>query len=97
MSQRQSDQIDPESREAVAGRLRALRDVLGLNQTQMGAACSAGAGNTTWLNYEKGYRGFPIKHALPLCHRFNVTLDWIYRGHAHTLPPGLAEKIRTKE
>ncbi len=88
--------VQPESLEAIAGRLFALRKALGASQVQMAEALGSPS-NSLWANYEGGTRRISLDHALALCRRYGVSLEWIYRGHIHSLPHDLAEKIRFQE
>ncbi len=88
--------IQPESLVAIAGRLFALRKALGASQVQM-AHTLGSPSNSIWANYEAGTRRISLDHALILCRRYGVSLEWIYRGHIHSLPHDLAEKIRFQE
>lgn len=87
-----------ESLEAIAGRLFALRKALDATQEEMARAIGSGPGNSIWANYEAADRRISLDHALMLCRRHNVTLEWIYRGYIHaSVPTELADKIRVQE
>jgi transcriptional regulator with XRE-family HTH domain len=47
----------------------------------------------TWLSYEAGRRLIPPTEADRLCDLTGVTMDWLYRGHEHTLPGHVREKL----
>lgn len=83
--------LDPTSKEAVSARLELTRDALGLSGREFAGA--AGIGDSTYSNYKKAKRRPEIDHALRLCDRFELTLDWIYRGDPSGLKYGLAQKI----
>ena len=82
------------SLEAVAGRLALLRGTLGLTQARMSELVGATETGQTWQHYESGRRMIAIHHAVTLCVRFGVTLDWVYRGNINGLPPDLGPKLQ---
>lgn len=45
---------------------------------------------TQYNNWEKGSRRIPVEHAMDLCTRYGVTLDFVYRGRSD----GLSESLR---
>lgn len=45
---------------------------------------------TQYNNWEKGNRRIPVEHAIELCARYGVTLDFVYRGRSD----GLSENLR---
>lgn len=82
----------PHHRDKIAQRLRATRTALGLNAR---ALCQAvELGESTYSQWERGLRFPEVLQMLPLCDRFGLTLDWIYRGHIGGLSYDLAEKIK---
>lgn len=78
----------------VGDRLEALRVAFGHDQVDM--ATIAGASQAAYSNYVRGERPLDIEAAMALCRRFQVTLDWIYRGDPSGLPYALAEKLIPK-
>lgn len=50
-----------------------------------------------WNNYETGDLRVTIAVALALCVRFDLSLDWIYRGIRTGLPPEIRQKIEDQE
>lgn len=93
--------IYPESPEAIAKRLRALRGALGLTQASMARMVGSATSGQLWANFESRdpalWRRIGLNSALELCRRTGVTLEWIYRGDVRLLPPDLAERIRFQE
>lgn len=91
--------IDPEDtgvwHEDVTRRLVETREALGLDQQTFGL--EAGLSQSRYNNYESGLpnRVVTIDAALLLCERYNVTLDWLYRGDPSGLPSRLWESIRS--
>jgi transcriptional regulator with XRE-family HTH domain len=67
-------------RQDVAARLRRTRDAFGMQQGEFAAA--VGIAFNTYNQYETGVRLIRIENAVALCDRFDLTLDWIYRGEA---------------
>lgn len=82
----------PTSKEAIAIRLRMTRLALGFDQQNLFAQ-TAGAAVSTYNNYEKAERIPNLDHAIRLCERFELTLDWLYRGDPSGLSYALANKI----
>ncbi|WP_422363207.1 helix-turn-helix domain-containing protein [Pyruvatibacter mobilis] len=80
------------SNEAIAARLRATREALGLSQSDL--CKQSGIARNTYNQFESGVRRPSIDAAIKLCESITVTLDWIYRGVPDGLPHGLATKIR---
>lgn len=71
-------------RRDVATRLRRTREAFGMQQGEFAAA--AGIAFNTYNQYEQGIRLVRLDNAMALCDRFELTLDWIYRGEAGGLP-----------
>lgn len=78
--------------DAIAGRLQATREALGLNQTEFCAR--AGVARNTYNQWEKGKGRPDIDGAIALCKAFRITLDWIYFGDPSKLPHDIASKLR---
>jgi len=55
--------IDPYSIDAIAKRLRALRNALGLEQHEMVASIGSFSRPQMWANYEAGHRRISVDHA----------------------------------
>lgn len=53
-------------------------------------------GQTTYNNYEKGFRP-ALDGAMQLVAAFNLSLDWIYYGNPAGLPTAVWERIRNYE
>jgi transcriptional regulator with XRE-family HTH domain len=77
----------------VARRLSQCRKALGLQQDVF--ASEAGLSQSRYNQYETGKRLLTLDAALLLCARYNVTLDWLFRGDPSGLPYALADKIRS--
>lgn len=71
-------------RRDVATRLRRTREAFGMGQGEF--ATAAGIAFNTYNQYEQGARLMRIENAMALCERFDLTLDWIYRGEPGGLP-----------
>ncbi len=83
--------LPPLSKKAVGERLALTRSAFGLSQGAF--AESAGIADNTYNQYEQGVRLPLVENALKLCERFDLTLDWIYRGDPSGLKYNLAERI----
>lgn len=77
---------------AIGERLELTRAVLGL--TQRAFAGEAGVKENTYSQYKTGTQTPDIDEAHKLCDRWQLTLDWIYRGDASGLDPDLHEAIK---
>jgi len=72
-------------------RLRMVRDALGLPQ---GTFCKrAGIGQSAYSQYESGERRCSLDAGIKLCHRYGLTLDWIFMGDHTALPASLVEAM----
>jgi transcriptional regulator with XRE-family HTH domain len=71
-------------RREVATRLRRTREAFKMGQGEFAAA--AGIAFNTYNQYEQGARLMRLENAIALCDRFDITLDWIYRGDTSGLP-----------
>ena len=83
--------LPPTSPEAAGIRLQFTREALGFAKGVF--ASSAGIPKNTYSQYESGKRVPRLDFALRLCDRYELTLDWIYRGDPSGLRYNLAEKI----
>lgn len=86
--------VDPSSLPQMAVRLTLTRRALGHSQATMSRLVGSSTGGQAWHNYESGLRRISIGHALALCRTCNLTLDWIYQGHLHTLPQPIRDRIQ---
>lgn len=82
--------------ELIGERLRLTRAALGHTQAVMASLMGSSTGGQAWENYEAGRRRISLDHALTLCARLGLTLEWIYRGNLHSLPTELAERIQVQ-
>lgn len=83
---------DAASFEATGRRLIATRLALGFT-SQLEFAEAAGVSPQAINNYERGRSRPQLSVALALCERFQLTLDWIYRGDPGGLPMRLARVL----
>ena len=83
--------LPPLSAEAAAKRLQLTREALKLAKGVF--AAQAGIPRNTYSQYEEGKRLPQIDFAIRLCDRYELTLDWIYRGDPSGLKYNLAEQI----
>lgn len=65
-------------------RLQAIRESTGLNPTEFTELI--GVNYTRYLNWESGQRRLLPDEAIKLCEKFDVSLDFIYRGILSALP-----------
>lgn len=87
-------QNPPHHRDEIARRLRATRLALGLRPSEL---CQAtGIGTSTYSQWEAGLRMPDVLQILPICERFGLTLDWIYRAQISGLAYDLAVKIQAE-
>lgn len=82
----------PDSREAIAERLRLTREALGLTITEW--AERVGISRNAWSNYEGGARRISLDEAFKIARTMNIPLDWLYRGQTHGLPHEVVEGLR---
>ena len=75
-------------------RLAATRIALGYPH-QEDLAKVLGIGRSRLAEWERGRLILNIKVAMDLCDKFNLTLDWLYRGNHLGIPHGIATKLRT--
>jgi transcriptional regulator with XRE-family HTH domain len=76
----------------IGRRLRLTRVALGIeNQVDFGR--EAGLSQPQYNYFETGSRPLTLQAALKLCDRYNLTLDWLYRGDPSGLPYKLAKDI----
>jgi DNA-binding XRE family transcriptional regulator len=76
---------------AVGQRLRAVRDVLGLNQAEFGRRAKLAP--NTYNMIELGERMPSILVAIAICDAHRLTLDFIFRGDTGDLPHGMGRAI----
>ena len=89
MSDRPSDGT---SAVAIGLRLRLTREVLGLTQAEFADRC--GIARNTFNQYEQGKNKPQLPLAIEMCERFNLTLDWLYRGDPSGLPYKMADSLK---
>lgn len=75
----------------VGGRLRALRDALGLSQAELAGIVNKAA-NTVAM-WETGQRLLDPLAASALADRYGASLDWFYRGDLSGVRRDLADRI----
>lgn len=76
----------------VGRRLALARKALKLQQDEI--ATALGASQPQYSQYETGRRLLTLPPALRLCERYNLTLDWLYRGDPSGLPIRMLEAIK---
>jgi transcriptional regulator with XRE-family HTH domain len=84
----------------IAARLALTRRALGYDrQTEFVEALSTVLEVTPqrWNNYESGRDRVTVAIALALCARFDLSLDWIYRGKRGELPARILRAIEDIE
>ena len=84
---------EPSSLEEIAARLRITREALGHTQVMMAKLMGSATNGQAWENYEAGRRMISIRHALALTQSCRLTLEWLYQGQAHNLPPDIRQEI----
>jgi len=85
---------NPESNEAIGKRLEITRLALGYRQqTEIVAALGTTFSAALWNNWERGRERPKVDSAIELCKRFQLTLDWIYRGDKSGLPLRLVQAM----
>jgi transcriptional regulator with XRE-family HTH domain len=82
---------DAKSLPAIAHRLRATREALGLSQAEF--CRRAGIATNTYNQYERAKGRPELDKAMAICEAFHLTLDWIYRGDASQIPHALARSL----
>lgn len=83
--------MPPTSKKAMGLRLLLTRSALRLTSGHFASA--AGIPKNTYSQYESGVRAPTLKYAIKLCDRFELTLDWLYRGDPSGLKYTLAAEI----
>jgi transcriptional regulator with XRE-family HTH domain len=86
--------VDPMSNAAIAERLILTRKALGYTTTTMCELMGSTSRGSAYTNYEMGRRRIALDHALSLCIKCQLTLEWIYRGQMEGLPPHRREKFQ---
>lgn len=86
MLEEQGDAID-----AVAKRLEAARNALGLNKREF--ALKAGMGEQTYGPFENGTRPLSLMAAKKLRRAHGLTLEFMYFGIKNDLPHRIAAKL----
>ena len=85
---------DPTSLVEIGTRLALTRQALGYTQAMMARLMGSSTAGQAFANYESGLRRISIGHATKLCQTCGLTMDWIYLGQMHSLPPDLRSKIQ---
>jgi DNA-binding XRE family transcriptional regulator len=85
---------DPTSSAETGARLALTREALGHTQVMMAKLMGSATYGQAWENYESGRRRMSINHAIKLHQTCGLTLEWIYLGQMHNLPPNLRKKIQ---
>jgi transcriptional regulator with XRE-family HTH domain len=78
--------------DAIADRLRLIREAKGLIQASM--ARLVGITPQEWNNWERGRDRISLEKAIQVCAATGASLDWIYRGDMKGLPLDLATRIQ---
>jgi len=77
----------------VARRLTLSRIALGMSPGDF--AAGAGLTQSNYSQYENLWRSLSIRAAMKLCARYNLTLDWLFRGDPSGLPIRLNDAINS--
>lgn len=85
---------DPTSVVEIGLRLALTRAALGYTQATMARLMGSATAGQAFANYESGLRRISIDHAIRLCQTCGLSMDWIYQGHMHSLPPDLRDTIQ---
>lgn len=102
MEQRVKKRIDPRSVDAIAARLRQLREVFAAEDGYQSADdrgaqtafCERiGINPPTWNNWEKG-RHPGLEYMIKVRDGTGATLDWIYLGDPSGLPYRLSSRLQ---
>jgi len=83
----------PQSRQEIGRRLKATRQALDIKSGEM--ADLVGVTKQAWSQYESGARRPDLTPMLAFSDRFNISLDWIYKGIPAQLPYTLVSQIAT--
>lgn len=83
--------MPPTEQPAIGRRLQLTRSALQLTPGVF--AAGAGINANTYSQYESGDRLPSLPYAIKLCERYELTLDWIYRGDPSGLKYTLADQI----
>lgn len=81
----------PRSIDAIAARLRATRQALGLSQTELCQRTKLARNTYNQWENAKGRPG--LDQAIQMCDGLGVSLDWIYLGNPGALPYAIASKV----
>lgn len=79
-------------RSEVGERLRLVRRALGTDQGSFGLA--AGIEPNTYNQIENGKKFPSYENAIALCDTYNISMDWIFRGHPGDMSARLWEAIK---
>lgn len=82
---------DGQSREAVAARLRRIREIFGLEKKVF--AEGAGLSMQTYGPFENGRRDLSLQAAKLLCGKYDLSLDYLYFGKTGNLPARIFKEL----
>jgi transcriptional regulator with XRE-family HTH domain len=93
MGSKKRDGVDGHAAD-VGRRLRQTRAALGIEDLQeFGEA--AGLEQSLYNRFDNGKRLLTLQAAMKLCERYQLTLDWLYRGIDSGLPRHLSDDLRS--
>ncbi len=75
-------------------RLRLTRLAFGHTQAVMSHLMGSKTSGQAWENYESGRRLISVAHAMQLCQRLGLTMDWFYFGNMRMLPEDIQDRLR---
>lgn len=78
----------------IGDRLQITREALGLSRAELCLAIKCK--QPRWSQYETGERKITNVVAERLCDKYDLSLDWIYRGKMALLPGWLTERLLAK-
>lgn len=85
------DEIDDDSREAVAARLRRVREILGMDQRTF--AAKAGMLPQTYGPFETGKRDLTLEAARKIRRAHGITMEYMFYGQIGDLPHRIAANL----
>jgi transcriptional regulator with XRE-family HTH domain len=84
--------MTPSSATSVGARVVKLRNALRLTQVEFAKATDIG--RPTISGIENGSLNLTVPQALGLCEKYQITLDWLYRGRLSSqVPPDIAKLL----
>lgn len=90
---RDNGRMKPVDPDTLGGRLRAAR--LFLNLTQDDFAASAGVKSNTYNQWETNKRKPEMEALIPLCEKWDLSLDYLFRGKLTLLSPQMRKAFST--